>query len=143
MYIKIWLCSDVLGRFQITVQFIPDGQEHSIAFVFTPECPYKRAKESGERLECQSFYNDRRSKMSIGLACEAGYVGGKRLSDAYDYDADYLVNGMLYRIFPDTKTEQYVFGISWIDDVGWGDPTDNNHDRDIQTWFAADPTVSL
>ena len=59
------------------------------------------------------------------------------------FDADYLVNGMLYRIFPDTKTEQYVFGISWIDDVGWGDSTDNNHDRDIQTWFAADPTVSL
>ncbi len=137
------LCPDVLGRFQITVQFIPDGQEHSIACVFTPGCPYERTPESGERLECQSFYNDHRFKMSIGLECESGYIGGKRPSDTYDYDADYLVNGMSYRILPETKSEQYVFGISWIDDVDRGDTTDNNHDRDVQTRFGADPTLSL
>lgn len=53
------LCSDVLGRFQIAVHYIPDGKEHS------------------------------------------------------------------------------------IDDVGRNDPGGGNHNRDIQTWFGADPTVSL
>ena len=137
------LCSEVLGRFQIAVHYIPDGKEHSIACVFIPECPYERMQESGERLECQSFYNDRGFKMSVGVECEAGYVGGKRLSDEYDYDADYLVNGMSYLILPGTKTEQYVFGISWIDDVDRNDPGGDKHNRDIQTWFGADPTVSL
>ena len=77
------------------------------------------------------------------IICEAGFVGGKRLSDKYDYDADYLVNGMSYLILPGTQTEQYVFGISWVDDVGLNDPGDGNQNRDIQTWFGADPTVSL
>ena len=72
-----------------------------------------------------------------------GIGNGKRFSDEYDYDAEYLVNGMSYLILPGTKTEQYVFGISWIDDVGRNDPGDGNHNRDIQTWFGADPTVSF
>jgi len=92
-------CPDVLGRFQIPVHYIPDGKEHSIACVFIPGCPYERTQESGERLECQSFYNDRGFKMSVG--------------------------------------------ISWIDDVDRTDPGDGNHNRDIQTWFGADPAVSL
>lgn len=137
------LCSDVLGRFQIVVHYVPDGKEHSIACVFTPRCSYEKTQESGERLECQSFYNDCRFKMSVGVECEAGYVGGKRLSDEYDYDAEYLETGMSYLILPGTKTEQYVFGISWIDDVDRNDLGDANHNRDIQTWFGADPTVSL
>ncbi|MBQ6621403.1 MAG: hypothetical protein IJH75_01025, partial [Mogibacterium sp.] len=67
---------------------------------------YKRTPESGERLECQSFYNVHRFKMSIGLECEAGYVGGFRASDEYDYDADYLDNGMSFLIDMSTKTEK-------------------------------------
>lgn len=76
--------------------------------------------------------------MSIGLECEAGYIGGK-----YDYDADYLDNGMAYVIMPETKTEKYIFGRAWIDDVGRDDPIDDEHNRDIQTWFAADSTLAL
>ena len=30
---------------------------------------------------------------------------------------------------PETKTERYVFGIAWIDDVGWDDPIDDEHNR--------------
>ena len=61
------LCPHVLGRYQITVPFIPDGKEYIIACVFEPICSYEKAQESGERLECQSFYNDSRFKMFIGL----------------------------------------------------------------------------
>ena len=141
---KDCLWPDILGRFQITVHYPPDGKEHTIACVFTPDCSYKKDIESGERLECQSFYNNLRFKMSIGAECESGYfIDGTRVSDEYDYDAEYLPNGISYLILPDTKTEKYVFGIAWIDDVGWGDPIDDEHNRDVETWFAADPTFSL
>jgi hypothetical protein len=137
------LCQHVLGRYQITVSFIPDGNEHDIACIFEPTCSFKKTTESGERLECQSFYNDMRFKMSIGVECEAGYIGGNRASDEYDYDADYLENGMSYHIEAGTKTKEYVFGISWIDDVGWDDLMDENNDRGIETWYGADPTLAL
>ena len=136
------LCPHILGRYQITVTFIPDGEEHIIACVFESNCSYERTPESGERLECQSFYNDLRFKMSIGLECEAGDIGGIRASDEYDYDADYLENGMSYMIEANTKTERYVFGIAWIDNVGWDDPIDEN-ERDIETWYGADPSLAL
>ena len=137
------LCPHVLGRYQIEVRFIPDGKAHTIACVLGPDCAYEKTPESGERLECQSFYNDRRFKMSIGLECEAGYAGDVRAAEKYDYDADYLENGMAFLIDEDTKTERYTFGIAWIDNVGWEDPADEDNGRDIETWYGADPTLAL
>lgn len=137
------LCPHVLGRYQIAVQFHPDGENHTIACVFESDCPYKRSPESGERLECQSFYNDRGFKMSIGLECEAGYINGARVSDEYDYDAGCLENGVAFLIDRNTRTERYVFGISWIDHVSWGNQTDDTIKRDVETWYGADPTLGL
>lgn len=137
------LWPDVRNRYQIVVRYVPDGKKHSLSCIFSPICSYKKVPESAERLECQSFYGSQRVKMSIGLECEAGYIGGVRASEAYDYDADYLDNGMVYIIMPETKAEKYVFGIAWIDDVGWDDPINDEHNRDVQTWYAADPTWAL
>ena len=120
---------DVLGRYEIIVSFVPDGKRHSIACIFEPNGSYERYGESGERLECQGFYNARNYKMSIGVECEQGSL------EYYDYDADYLVNGMSYQILPNTKTKRYAFGIAWIDNV------EDDHARDVQTWFAADVTI--
>lgn len=130
------LCPHVLGRYWITVPFIPDGKEHAIACVFQPICSYEKTSESGERLECQSFYNTSRFKLSIGLECDVC------ATNEYDYDADYLENGMAFLIDANTKTESYTFGIAWIDNVGWDDPIDDNG-RDVETWYAADPTFAL
>ena len=137
------LCPDVLGRFQITVPFSPDGRKHRIACEFPADDLCERTPESGEGLECQSFFNDRGFKMSLGLSCEAGLICGDRLSDVYDYDAEYLENGMAYLILPETKTERFVFGISWIDNVSPVSPLDSRHDRAVQTWFGADPALHL
>ena len=137
------LCPHVLGRYQIEVRFIPDGKAHTIACVLGPDCAYGKTPESGERLECQSFYNDRRFKLSIGIECETGYVGEVRATDKYDYDADYLENGMSFLIDQNTKTEQYTFGIAWIDNVGWKDSANEDIGRDIETWYGADPTLAL
>ncbi len=137
------ICPHILGRYQICISFVPDGKRHDIACIFDPSCSYERTPESGERLECQSFYNGHRYKMSIGLECEAGYIGGKRVSKEYDYDAEYLENGMAYIVLPDTRTEQYVIGIAWIDDVGWDEPIEDDNNRDIETWYGADPSFAL
>lgn len=136
-------CPDVLDRYQITVFFVPDGKEHRIACVFEPDCLYEKTPESGERLKCQSFYNDQGFKMSMGLECESGYIDGIRISDEYDHDADYLENGMAYLINPHTKTNRYVFGIAWIDNVSWDDSSGLESQRDAQTWYGADPTLPL
>lgn len=133
----------VLRRYQIAVQFTPDGENHTIACVFESDCLYERTPESGDRLECQSFYNDCGFKMSIDLECEGGYVDGKRFSNEYDYDSDYLANGMAFLIDRNTQTERYVFGISWIDNVIWNDHTEDNRKRDVETWYGADPMIGL
>lgn len=132
-------CPNVLGRYHIVVRFIPDGKEHTIACVFEADGAYERSLESGEQLECQGFYNDRRYKMSIGLEYDV-------ISDEYDYDADYLENGMAFLIGTKTKTECYTFGIAWIDNVGWNDRNDTidkDSDRDAETWYGADPVLML
>ena len=137
------LYPNLLGRYQISITFVPDGNEHTIACIFEPNCTYERCTESGERLECQSFYSDRKYKMSIGIECEAGYINGIRVSEEYDYDAEYLINGMSYLILSNTKTERYVFGIAWMDNIDYKDTVDSNNNKEVQTWLGADPTLPL
>jgi len=133
------LCARIFWADQIGISFAPDGKKHKIACIFEPSCSYVRTPESGERLKCQGFYSEHRYKMSIGLECESGYVGSKR----YDYDVEYLENGMAYIVLPDTRTERYVIGVAWIDDVGWDDPAGDDNDCGVETRYGADPTIAL
>ena len=129
-------CPDIVGRYRIDVDFTPDGKEHEIKCIIDKISYSDRAPESGEMLECQAFYNTDNWKLSIGVECETGFLpDGKRWSDRYDYDARYLENGMSYVILTETKEEHFVFGIAWIDNV------EDEHARDVQTWFAADITI--
>ena len=137
------LCPHVLGRYQIAVSFVPDGNEHEIACIFEAVHCYNSTPEDGEFMVCQSFYSFDRFKISIGAEIGQQSFDGVHISHEYDYDADHLENGMVFLIGPDTKTEQYVFGISWIDDVGWFDTEDTENDRSIETWYGADPGFSL
>lgn len=51
---------------------------------------------------------------------------------------------MAYCISEKTKTQRYTFGIAWIDNVGYEDlPVKGEHDRDVETWYAADPSYCL
>lgn len=131
---------DVLGCYIISVPFRPDGKEHEIRCVI-PDIQYvESGPESGENIECQSFYNSRGEKLSICVECETGYLpDGRRWSDKYDYDAEYLENGMSYRVLEKTVECEYVFGIAWIDKI-FDEAEEIDHDRDVQTWLAADFT---
>ena len=128
------LCPDVDGRFCIKVEFVPDGERHAISCIIKSHIPSdKDGVESGEQLALKSFYKGH-SKLSIGMEGETGYFAdGTRAFDTYDYDTEYLEDGVRYVINEDTKTDRYVFGVAWIENV-----TDDN---DVQTWFGADPTM--
>lgn len=128
------LCPDVDGRFCIKVEFVPDGERHTISCRIKDHTPSDRdGIESGERLELKSFYKGR-SKLSIGMEGETGYCAdGIRAFDTYDYDTEYLDDGVQYVIVENTNATTYVFGIAWIENV-----TDDN---EVQTWFGADPTL--
>lgn len=139
------LCPDVLGRYHIEIQYTPDGNKHSLNCVIKNKEKFITNFESGENLECQGFYSQNRVKLSIGLIGEVrGYVDGKLTDCNNDYDIDYLEKGMAYIVLEETKTDKYIFGISWIDDVGWDDPrTEEYQKREIETWFGADPNFNL
>ena len=127
------LCPDISGRFGIEILYEPDGQQHTISCRIKKYHASSRDEiEPGERLELKSFYREN-TKLSIGMEGDAGYYSdGTRDSDVYDYDNDYMEDGVSYLIMEDTKTTKYVFGIAWIDNV--------TVENDVQTWYGADPT---
>lgn len=127
-------CPNVKGRYKIELAFIPDGNKHIISCILNSNFGnIEENIESGERLECKGFYYHN-MKLSIGMEGDAGYIGSERISDyGYDYDTEYIDNGVQYIILTFTKTKKYVFGIAWIDNP--------NKKREIQTWLGADPTM--
>lgn len=137
------LFPDIVGRYFIKVHLEPDSKEHEISCILIDMPDVNKSPESGERLEMQGFYSKSRWKLSIGCEGETGYFpDGTRLYDEYDYDIEYLDNGMAYQTFTNTRTSLFVFGIAWIDDAGWDDELNDENNRDVQTWFAADPTIA-
>lgn len=128
------LFPNINSRYKIAVEYESDNLSHLICCVID-DMDYSKTKcypESGERLECQAFYQDT-VKLSIGIECDTGYFDtGERIGN-YDYDSIYLNNGIGYSILPSTKSHELIFGIAWISKC-----TDEN---DLQTWFGADPTL--
>ena len=126
------LCPDVRGRFCIEISYEPDGKQHTISCKIKKYHASSRDEiEPGECLELKSFYREN-TKLSIGM--EGGYYSdGTRATNTYDYDNDYMEDGVLYQIMRDTKTTKFVFGIAWIDNV--------TAENDVQTWYGADPTL--
>lgn len=125
-------CKDLNGRFAIIVPFQPDKRKHVISCrILNYESSDEDGAESGENLELYSFYKGT-VKLSIGMEGDTSYIAGKRMSD-YDYDTEYLVDGVQYCLLPITQTSEYVFGVAWLDKV--------TKENDVQTWFGADPTL--
>ncbi|MFT9846995.1 hypothetical protein [Aneurinibacillus sp. REN35] len=123
------LCPDVNGRFSIQYEYKKEFKGQTIK-CFIPSLDVKGDFESGERLEAISFYQDD-IKLTIGAEGEFydpiyQYLG-------YDYNGDYLSNGIEYETYETTEDRIFSFGVCWIQPY----TTEN----DIQTWFGADPTL--
>ncbi len=111
----------------ISFEYTSDNAEHLLT------CTLERNDvcgeiESGEHLDAISFYVDS-GKLTIGCKSDFGVPN----EGGFDYDGKYLKNGLEICISPDTKSQVFTFGISWLYTV-----TD---ETDIQTWFASDPST--
>lgn len=131
----------LLGRYQISIDFKPDGREHDISCTINNRRLGIGQIETGERLTTINFYSEDRIKLTVGIVAESGYIYGIRYSE-FDYDEFCLKNGIAYKVLSETQTSKYIFMIAWIDDVGENDLIDVGQDRDIETWFGVDPDYS-
>lgn len=122
------LFPDVNGAFLLKYDFIRDSKSHQLCcFLDNPFAI--GGSESGERLEAISIYMEE-GKLTIG--CEADFCDPPDFH--YDYTGTYLSSGIKLLIPPQMQSEPFLFGVSWL-----------NHctpEHDLQTWFAADPTIT-
>ncbi len=125
-------CPSLNGRYKIKVSFMPDGKKHTIACRIKDYSPTKEDSiNPGERLELKSFYKGK-TKLDIGMSGDIGgleYYGVKNAE--FDYENEYLDDGVEYIVLKVTKTKEYIFGCAWIDNY--------NDDNEVQSWFGADP----
>ena len=118
-------CDKLNGRYYICLELENDGKPHTITCCISGYTPSEKdGAEDGEDLLLMSFFNGS-AKLSIGV--EFDYYG------KYDYVCVNLQNGMQFKVFPQTKTNSFVFGIAWVDNC--------NDENEIHTWFGADPTM--
>ena len=116
---------DIDGAYILRFEYVPAGGEHTLQCLLdTTSCVGDI--ESGERLEAISFYIDN-GKITIG--CEGSF--GCPEEYGYDYDGDYTSTGLEIFIRSHTKTHTFCFGVAWLAVC--------SSEKDIQTWFAADP----
>ena len=125
-------CPDLSGRYLVQVNCKPDGTSHTLSCVINK---YKASPlddiEPGENLELKSFYKDA-VKLSIGMEGDICYLENGFRTSSYDYDNDYLCDGVSYVLLSITKTCQYKFGIAWINKY--------TSENENQTWHGADPS---
>lgn len=118
-------CSDLDGRYRLTIPFQPDGRKHRISCAIEGYTPSgEDGIESGENLVSMGFHQGK-CRLSIGIEADI---------DIYDYGCSYAKEGRVsYEILESTKTAEFVFGIAWM--------TCYNGMNGSQTWFGADPTL--
>lgn len=123
-------CPELNGRFAVLIDYIPDGQEHTVS------CCIKGIRESksdfiepDERVDIKSFCRGT-TKLSIG---DIPDEWDKTPDDIMDYWTEYLKNGVQYHIRVGAEQAIYPFGIAWLEHK-----SDKN---EVQTSYGADPSI--
>lgn len=123
---KVW--PDVKEGFLLRWRYLPDGGHRVLQCVIDSTADSVQG-ESGERLEMTSLYYGQ-DKVSIGV--EAEFCDPPVYE--YDFGGRNLLNGLEIELFQETKEQYFIFGVAWLRGV--------DEDTDVQTWFAADPTIT-
>lgn len=122
-----YLYPNVEYIYLLTYKYNTDQLKHTLKCVL--DNPKEKGfVESGEHLDAISFYINN-GKITIG--CKSDF--GMPENGGFDYDGTYLDNGLEIFIDSSTKSQNFIFAISWLIKC-----TDEN---DIQTWFASDPSI--
>lgn len=120
------LFPDVNGAYLLQYDFEPDGAAHELC-CFLDAPAVKAESESGEDLEALSF------RIGVGkltLGCESWT---SPLKEA-DFSGAYLPNGFRLQLRARTKGRTFRFGVAWLSRC--------TAENDMQTWFAADLTIT-
>lgn len=104
-----------------------NGKAHKLRLLFSSPGA-ESSVEPGERLEAISFYSHGgKTTLAVsgafGMAAEYGY----------DYDGEYLKNGIELDLSPETKGHTVTFAVAWLKDC--------TEQTDTQTWLAVDSVL--
>ena len=123
------LYPNVNGAFILKYYYQADEKEHTLRCIVENNKCVAHA-DTGERLVAVSIYTDT-VKMTIGMEDDFGCL---REYNKYDFGGLPLQNGLEVHIDRYTKSHDFVFGVAWISPY--------TQENEVQTWFAADPTIS-
>lgn len=120
------LFPDVSGAYLLEFAFEQDGMPHELCCYLDAPAP-EAEPESGEDLEALSFRVGT-GKLTLGCVSWTGPL------EEADYGGAYLPSGFRLLLRPDTKSGTFRFGAAWVEHC--------TAENDVQTWFAADPTIT-
>lgn len=121
------LFPDIQARFKISFDYDQKKSAKSIKCVIE-NISASTSIESGESLEAIAFYNDS-TKLTLGFNCSFGDAKDY----GFDFDGQYIKDGIECLLSENTASQSFVFAISWVAPL-----TENN---DVQTWYASDPSI--
>ncbi len=132
-------CSDVKGRYRIRINFVPDGNAHTISCVLPEMVDYKSSCSSDDAVQQISFHNKEKWALEMGVFGDVyGFDNRSAYNEAQDYDVAYLGRGLCYLILTETATQVYDFILAWIDGIDYDDYA-SCRDRVDQLWRCSDP----
>lgn len=107
------------GCYRISVDF---EENDTIICEIEATTEIKRGNSGGDNYACKVFQKGS-VELTIGTFDEVNECTSV---------CDYLGNGLIFENLTLGKTNQIIFGISWVTDL---------YENDNRTWFASDPTM--
>lgn len=99
--------------------------KHFLKCILETNFEYEAYVETGERLEAISFEVNK-GKLTIGTVSGLSMVEVDGNNN--DFDVKYLKNGIEIVIFKETASQEFCFGISFLENI--------NLENEVQTWLA-------
>ena len=114
-----------LLKYEFKKEKVDKINKHSLKCILETNFEYEAYVETGERLEAISFEINK-GKLTIGTVSGLSMVEVDGNNN--DFDVKYLKNGIEIVIFKETASQEFSFGISFLENM--------NLENEIQTWLA-------
>ena len=112
-------------KYEFKKEKIDKINKHFLKCILETNFEYEVYVETGERLEAISFEVNK-GKLTIGTVSGLSMVEVDGNNN--DFDVKYLKNGIEIVIFKETASQEFCFGISFLENM--------NLENEVQTWLA-------
>ena len=112
-------------KYEFKKEKIDKINKHFLKCILETNFEYEAYVETGERLEAISFEVNK-GKLTIGTVSGLSMVEVDGNNN--DFDVKYLKNGIEIVIFKETASQEFCFGISFLENM--------NLENEVQTWLA-------